>query len=240
MRHRTCRRAERDDFSNPPSGTTMSQFADQDPHNDEETRWHQNNQAVADLHERAIERLLGNDEYVAVRMWRDALSVDNFTQGLFPNANPLVAGATVTETESISNHHAERGVAVADTPLPAIDLLQEMTVPTLDSQGETVLPRAYFSLRRSLAGEDTLSASQASDILAAIIIYHIALSLHRVGIRSGIQHLLDESLTFYELAYSTISHAELHLSATDMEIFSRNILDNIGALNAMSKTASSA
>jgi hypothetical protein len=221
--------------SNP---NNMNQFAGQGPPIDEETRWHQNNQAVVDLHEQAIVHLLGDDEYVALRMWRDALrSIESFTQGFFPDGGSLVTGATMTEAASLSDNHGER-VAVADTPLPATDFLQEMTTPTIDSQSDTVLPRTFFSLRRSLAGEETLSASQASDILAVIVIYHIALSLHRVGIRSGFQHLLDESRSFYELAYSAVSHAELLLSVTDMEILSRSILDNISALNTMSKTAS--
>jgi hypothetical protein len=216
----------------------MNRFADQDPHNDEEARWHQNNQAVADLHERAMVHLLGGDEQAALQLWRDALrSIDNFTQELLPVAGSMATEATTAGITSVSDTDGERGAAVADTQQPATDFLQEMTALSLHSQGDTVLPRTFFVLRQSLAGEESLSASQASDILAVIVMYHIALSLHRAGIRSGFQYLLDESRNFYELAHSAISHDELLLSSADIEILSRSILDSIDALTAMSATA---
>jgi hypothetical protein len=179
----------------------MNQFAGQGPPTDEETRWHQNNQAVVDLHERAIVHLLGDDEYVALQMWRDALrSIESFTQGFFPDAGSLVTGATMTETASISNNHGERGVAVADARNDRTDL----RLPKRHGSSQNV----HFIKAKPCWRGDTLSKSgerypRRNRHLPRRVVTPSS------GIRSGFQHLLDESRTFYELAYSAVSHAEL-------------------------------
>jgi hypothetical protein len=188
------------------------------------------NQVVAALHQRAIEHLVCGEDLQAVRIWKEALRCINTAPR---------SGCDSRRTGKAAM--AEDSCVTGDSSLPELSHLnssffQEMALPRPDTRSEKVLPCKIFALSPQAFMELTSPPQSLNDRLAALVLYHIALSFHRAGILSGFQHLLNQSLEFYEMANSILVHVDAP-STADREILSINVSDNIVTLYGLSGTA---
>jgi hypothetical protein len=210
----------------------QDQFAD-----NEENRMRACNRAVADLHEQAVSSLMGEGEYDALRLWKEALQLINNTAS--PAADAPWLGSDLLTEKEISGDVSEDS-ASAQENLRFGGHFMLVSAPTRESRCVKPLPTTIFRFSGLDLEDSSFPAKAMNQNLATITVYHIAVVLHRIAILRDLEHLLNQSLQFYELAYMALARCEPWMSAVDAQALSRNILENILTVFSSSETAPSA
>jgi hypothetical protein len=193
------------------------------------------NRAVADLHQKAMSRLMEDDERGAILLWKQALQHINSTANA---CHHFIRPESSCATESTNTSASLQQGSIVDqentnTPVGFIHAVAFHLSPV----SEDDLPSNIFMINKSIATGDEFPARQVNGSLAVIVVYHVAASLHRLGIQRGAQDLLSQSLIFYELASTALGHVESIFSAREMEILSMNITNNTLHLYRLLETA---
>jgi hypothetical protein len=141
------------------------------------------NRAVVALHKRAIEHLIRADEYVAIHLWKQALKCINGT------ASPEEALESPSPKSMVSSSKE-----IVSTPFiqEHIDWFSRLVaIPPACLSLADILPSKVFLLNETSILDDSVCPRVVRDGLAAIVLYHIAVSLHRAGILKGYQYLVN-------------------------------------------------
>jgi hypothetical protein len=219
---------------------TMNQSRSQDQISSDSRLNHENrlkvcNRTVADLHQRALSRLIEEDERGAVLLWKQALQHINSTANAchhFIRPKPSCAAESTNACASFQ----QGSIVDQENTNTAVGFIHAATFH-LSPVSEDDFPSKIFTINKSIATGDEFPARQVNGSLAVIVVYHVAASLHRVGIQRGVQDLLSQSLTFYELASTALGHVESIFSAREMGILSMNITNNTLHLYRLLETA---
>jgi hypothetical protein len=194
------------------------------------------NRAVADLHEEAISSLMGEEEYDAVRLWKEALQLINITAS--PSTEAPWSGPD-SLTEKVNAGSAPNAFTQEGSRIDS-QLMHPLSAPPSGSRCLQDFPTTIFRLADLVVTDNSYSARAMNDVLATIVVYHIAVSLHRIAILRNLECLLSQSLKLYELACMALNRCELSLSAVDAQALTYNILENILTIFSSPETAPSA
>jgi hypothetical protein len=185
------------------------------------------NRAVVALHKRAIEHLIRGDEYGAIRLWKQALKCINGTSSPEESLESQSPKSMVSSSKEIVStpfiqEHVDRFSRLVAIPPACLSLAE-------------ILPSKVFLLNETSLLDDSVCPRVVRDGLAAIVLYHIAVSLHRAGILKGYQYLVNKSLSFYEHSHAVVLHVGL---PEEMNTLSTCISENVVKVFALSETAS--
>jgi hypothetical protein len=180
---------------------------------------------------------MAEEEYDAILLWKEALKLINRT------ANPDIEvtwpqSYLLTDATNVGEIHQSRSAAHQMNSAPVLRFMDPVTLP--GSSSVTGCPNTIFRLHESIDGYDIYPAKSLNHYLAAVVFYHLAVSLHRMAASQESQFLLNESLKFYELGFVALSRCDWSLPALDPQILASNLQGSMLAAYYMSETAPSA
>jgi hypothetical protein len=181
---------------------------------------------------------MGDGEYDALRLWKEALQLINNTASPAADA-PWLGSDLLTQKEN-SGGVSEDSASAQENLRFGGHFILLVSAPTRESRCLKPLPTTIFRFSGLDLEDRSLPAKAMNQNLATITVYHIAVVLHRIAILRDLEHLLNQSLQFYELAYMALARCEPWLSVVDAQALSRNILENILTVFSSSETAPSA
>jgi hypothetical protein len=146
------------------------------------------------------------DEIESIRIWREALRSINSVDGDGNYSEPNRVAVLIPDQTASSVHHETP--LLNNRTLPDT-FIQRVELPTSPRRTETVLPKIIFSLANLDEVANEVDPGFLKDSLALLLLYHIAMALHRAGILLANQRLLNQAVILYELAQSIISHPGL-------------------------------
>jgi hypothetical protein len=200
-----------------------------------EEQWDHCNREVTGFHQQAIAHLMAENEFEALRLWKDALkSINRATNRANDDSAAMSGSADVGGCDC-------EGTAVPYEDFGAVpSFISTIVVRSPNSNPKIALPNRVFLLETSLIFQDIFPAKRVNEALSAVVMYHIAVSLHRGGLLSGFQCLLQQSMDFYGLAHSILSRIKPDFSPAGLEEIYTNVLYNIRELSNSLETAPTA